>query len=85
LKCRFNENKECPFKELPKEPQWCIACVRADANKFSSSLYEHQTKVAETSLKWSKLSTILQVLSMNPNIEAAKELYKKLQQYVDEW
>ena len=85
MKCRFNESKDCPFGELPNEPQWCVACVRVDANKVSLDVYKNQTKMAEASIKWSKLSAILQILSLNPNVDAAKDLYKKLQQYADEW
>jgi len=41
--------------------------------------------MTDTSIKWSKLSAILQILALNPNVDAAKDLYKKLQQYADEW
>ncbi len=85
LKCRFNESKDCPFGELPNEPQWCVACVRADANKVSLDVYKNQSKMAEASIKWSKLSAILQILALNPNVDVAKDLYKKLQQYAEEW
>ena len=72
-KCLFME-KECVFTGIPEEAKWCRVCIESSVARFTIELS-----------MMTKMTIINGLLLMHRDEKKAREIYKKLRGFAEEW
>ena len=84
-KCRFDNQRDCPFEELPSEPRWCLACLQSVVAKNQRMAYEAQRAEIKEQLELMKLNIVLTLAQLFAGKEEEiKEGFRKLKKLLSE-
>lgn len=80
-KCQFDDRIDCPFDEVPEDPQVCLPCARIKDYAGNREFRKAQKQLIQAQ----RALVMGQLLSLGPVTEMAENISEELEKILHEW